>query len=68
MHGEYDQAIAPRIFLAVFHATAVAATGWKRRGHIGELIGSWHRQPADGCFSPQHSFIFCACWLLVSIC
>ena len=28
MHGEYDQAMAPRIFLAVILAAALAATGW----------------------------------------
>jgi protein-S-isoprenylcysteine O-methyltransferase Ste14 len=28
MHGEYEQAIAPRIFLAVVLAAAVAAVGW----------------------------------------
>lgn len=28
MHGEYDRSIAPRVFLTVVHAAAVAATGW----------------------------------------
>ena len=28
MHGEYDRALAPRVFMTVFHAAAVAATGW----------------------------------------
>jgi protein-S-isoprenylcysteine O-methyltransferase Ste14 len=28
MHGEYDCAFAPRVFMTVIHATAVAAAGW----------------------------------------
>jgi len=28
MHGEYDRSIAPRLFLTLVHAAAVAATGW----------------------------------------
>ena len=28
MHGEYDRAIAPRVFMTVIHAAAVATAGW----------------------------------------
>jgi protein-S-isoprenylcysteine O-methyltransferase Ste14 len=28
MHGEYDRAIAPRVFMTAVHGAAVAATGW----------------------------------------
>ncbi|MEJ2009398.1 MAG: DUF1295 domain-containing protein [Acidobacteriota bacterium] len=28
MHGEYDQTVAPRVFMTVIHAAAVAAVGW----------------------------------------
>lgn len=38
MHGEYDQALAPRIFLAVFHAAAVAMTGWLLLGGGLEVL------------------------------
>lgn len=28
MHGEYDRAVAPRVFMAAIHAATVAAVGW----------------------------------------
>ena len=41
MHGEYDRAMAPRVFMTVVHAVAVAAAGWLLLG------GGLHALQAD---------------------
>ncbi|HUX10640.1 MAG TPA: DUF1295 domain-containing protein [Terriglobia bacterium] len=45
MHGEYDLAMAPRVFMTVIHAAAVAATGWLLLGGgLESLQTDWGTQ------------------------
>ncbi len=40
MHGEYDRAMAPRIFMTAIHAAAVAATDWLLLGGGADLLSA----------------------------
>lgn len=38
LHGEYERSVAPRVFMAVIHAAAVAAAGWLLLGGGLEIL------------------------------